>query len=261
MLKKIAQKLTYLYYKYTDPYQLVDLKTTPIIPRKIVEKGLIPKREKIRLFEVGPRWGQDARDWDKRLGSINEMVFLDLPDIKPSIDMWLPEIRAKNRVVYANIMRMRREQLEELGKFDIVYCAGVVYHIAEQLRFIKILFDRVAEGGLLVIESFVGLHDENIVRIHWPETSHKMLCHHEPSRGAIMAWLEMVGFVDIVEHRDIYPKKFKKRTVITAVKDNDARTPNYLSLQDYEDANDFSENAKVEVLGTEVEYIKINYLP
>lgn len=261
MISKLAQKLSSVYYNYTDPYQLIDLKTTPIIPRKIVEKGLIPKRNGIRLLEIGPRWGQDARDWDRRLDSINEMVFLDLPDIKPAVDMWLPEIQKKHKVIYANIMRMKGEQLTELGKFDMIYCAGVIYHIAEQLRFVKILFDLLADDGLLVIETIVDQRDESIVKIHWPENSGKMLCHHEPSRGAIRAWLEMVGFANILEHRDIYPKKFKKRTVFTGVKEKGSKTPNYLSLQDYENANSFGDGGKVIVLGTEAKYIKINYLP
>jgi len=248
------------YYQYFTPYQLVNLSTTSIIPRGIVKKGLIKHLEQPRLLEIGPRWGIDARDWDKRI-SMSEMVLLDLPAIKPAITLWIDELKTNNKVYYHNIMRLSKEQTTALGTYDIVYCSGVLYHIAEQFRFLKILFDLLNEDGILILGTWVSLSKKNDVIIHWPKTNDKFLCHHEPSRLAVSSWLEMVGFTDVNVHDDIYPKQYKNRTVFTAKKVSGAFTPSYFSLDERADLPSFGSDGKLEVVGTQEKFIEPHYLP
>jgi len=140
----------------------------------------------------------------------------------------------------------------------LVYCSGVIYHLAEQLRLCKILFDFLREGGLLVLESYVVKGEEKAVKVFWPDTHQKALCHHIPTRGCLKAWLEMVGFSDVRVHNDIYPRRYKNRTVLTSVRKPGARTPSYLGF-DTREENDAKPDLKKAVGLTE--YIPINYIP
>jgi hypothetical protein len=170
--------------KYYDPMRFIDLKTTPIIPRALQKKGFLSFSSPVRVIEIGPLWGRAARDLDKRI-KIKEFVFIELPEQKESVDLWIDEIKAPHRVIYTNVIFLDKKELSQLGRFDVVYCTGVIYHIAQQLRFCKILFDLLADNGLLVLESYVVDSKDNIVKIFWPKTSAKSLAHHIPSR---MAW-------------------------------------------------------------------------
>ena len=57
-----------------------------------------------------------------------------------------------------------------VGKFDLIYFTGVLYHNPEQLRFIQKLYDKLNYGGVLVLESATTrkrkLINENVVEIH-----------------------------------------------------------------------------------------------
>lgn len=215
-VKNLIYRIKKIYYLLFDKFSLTNLLTTPIIPRGIVRKNLLPNQP-VRFLEIGPRWGQDSRDWDKRI-KIKEMVFIDLPQQADNISLWIDEIETPHRVIYADVMKMSEKQRKEIGQFDVVYCSGVLYHIDEQFRFCEILSDFVNIGGLLILESYVLDTKKNIIKIFWPEQAPKSQNHHIPSRTAIKSWLEMTGFSHVIIHDDIYPKRFRKRrTVLTAI--------------------------------------------
>lgn len=158
-----------------------------------------------RILEIGPRDGIDSR----RLLELNpeRLVLVDLPDKQERIQGWINQLPAdKVELIIGNIMY--DDQARILEPFDVVWCTGVLYHNPEQLRMIRQLFDFVKPGGLLVIESATarrhGLRDEACVEIwHNVEKSVMRRYHvstnvtHLPSRRAIHAWLEMVGFADV----------------------------------------------------------------
>ncbi|MGE5505644.1 MAG: class I SAM-dependent methyltransferase, partial [Actinomycetota bacterium] len=94
--------------------------------------------------------------------------------------------------------------------FDLIWCTGVLYHNPEQLRMIRMLFDRLKPNGFLVIESSTARRsrhnaDDNVVEIWYPPESNPQSgmyrvaenVTHLPSRKAIWSWLSMVGFDDI----------------------------------------------------------------
>lgn len=158
------------------------------------------------------------------------MVLIDLPSKTPRIKDWLPDVSqlCNTTHIEANILYMVKDQFKQMGKFDLIFCCGVLYHNAEQLRLLKKLYDLSNINGRVVIESATTrnnkLYNLNIVEIHWPKTYRNLdTITHLPSRFAIKSWLEMVGFFNVIIW-NIYPKKISRnRAVLTGVKTNDSK--------------------------------------
>lgn len=154
-----------------------------------------------RILEIGPRDGLDS----KRLAALDpsKLVMLDLPEKRDVVDNWLKEINCPHEYMEANFMYLDEAAQADLGKFSLIWCTGVLYHNAEQLRFLRKLYTMLEPGGWLVLESatFRGpkrLRDGNYVQIHWPDTYRDTgTATHLPTAGAIRAWLDMVGFSEV----------------------------------------------------------------
>ena len=92
-----------------------------------------------------------------------------------------------------------------LGKFRLIWCTGVLYHNAEQLRFLRKLFNLLEDDGYLVLESATlslskKLRQGNYVEIFYPQTYRNTgKITHLPSAGAIKCWIQMVGFAHIID--------------------------------------------------------------
>ncbi|MEB3213685.1 MAG: methyltransferase domain-containing protein [Leptolyngbyaceae bacterium] len=159
-------------------------------------------REVKRILEIGPRDGVDSL----RLLQLKPdlLVLIDLPEKHDLINGWLGKLpSAKVELILGNIMY--DERIRKLEPFDVVWCTGVLYHNPEQLRMVRMLFDLVKPEGVLVIESATarrrGLRDEACVELwHGVDKNVMRTYHlssnitHLPSRKAIHAWLDMVGF-------------------------------------------------------------------
>ena len=178
---------------------------------RLAESGYLEVFQGKRILEVGPKHGHDSR----RLAELApaELVLLELPEKRELVRGWLPDVEARAAVRYVegNLLYLSPAERGELGSFDLVWCLGVLYHNAEQLRLVKRLFDATAVGGALVLESATSrdpaLADLRVVEIHWPEPYRGVqTITHLPTRLAIACWLEMAGFVD-VEQRDVYGKE------------------------------------------------------
>ena len=158
-----------------------------------------------RILEIGPRDGLDS----KRLAGLapSELVMVDLPEKRELVDAWLIEVDCPKRYLEANIMYLDEAATADLGRFTLIWCTGVLYHNAEQMRFLRRLHALLDPGGWLVLESATlrgprHLRDGNYVQVHWPDTYRDTgTATHLPSAGAIRAWLDMVGFVDITDSR------------------------------------------------------------
>ena len=105
---------------------------------------------------------------------------------------------------------MEKEDLMELDKFDLVWCTGVLYHNAEQLRLLKRLYNLLSVTSILVLETAPTrnpiLQNQCCVEIFWPETYKDTgTITHLPSKAAVNSWLEMVGF-DAIKESDCYNK-------------------------------------------------------
>jgi SAM-dependent methyltransferase len=151
-----------------------------------------------RILEIGPKDGLDS----KRLASLqpNLLVMIDLPEKRGQINFWLAEITCPFMYIEANFMYMSVAEQLSLDKFDLIWCTGVLYHNAEQLRLLRKLYRILNVGGYLVIESATlrlakKLREGCYVEIHYPRTYRDTgTITHLPSANAIKAWLKMVGF-------------------------------------------------------------------
>lgn len=161
------------------------------------------------ILEIGPRDGVDTR----RLLSLGpqRMALVDLPDKEQRVREWMAQIDFPGlELTVGNLMY--DEVCSSLGKFDVVWCTGVLYHNPEQLRMVRRLYDLVSPGGFLVIESATArrkaLRNENCVEI-WHDVDKQIHRRHHvsknvthlPSRSAIASWLDMVGFEDILHSK------------------------------------------------------------
>ena len=158
-----------------------------------------------RIMEIGPKDGLDT----KRLMQMNpeKLVLIDLPDKEKQMRDILQKPEFDGVEFYVgNIMYDSFET--SLQGFDLIWFTGVLYHNPEQLRMIRVLYDLLSPGGVLVLESATARRKrnrhENIVEIwHNVDKKSRRKFHvsenvsHLPSQKAIQSWLEMVGFVKI----------------------------------------------------------------
>jgi 2-polyprenyl-3-methyl-5-hydroxy-6-metoxy-1,4-benzoquinol methylase len=162
-----------------------------------------------RILEIGPKDGLDS----SRLASLSpsELVMIDLPEKRAGNEVWLKKLACPNRYIEANFMYMAASEISDLGAFALVWCTGVLYHNAEQLRMLRKLYKLLDVGGCLVLESALMrapryLLDMPLVEIHYPVTHRNTgTVTHLPTVGAIKAWLKMVGFAEIHD-ADCYRK-------------------------------------------------------
>jgi SAM-dependent methyltransferase len=180
----------------------------------------------MEFLEIGPKHGEDTRLLSRLAPS--RLVLIDLPDKRNLVNTWLPEIPVPTTLVEGNLLYLPEENTRELGQFDLVWCLGVLYHNAEQLRLLRMLFKLCRPGGKVVVESATTrnrkLQNLNVVEIHWPSFYRDLpTITHMPSRLAIKSWLEMVGFSNVTIH-DLYSRGLAKyRAVLSGVRDQDAK--------------------------------------
>jgi SAM-dependent methyltransferase len=151
-----------------------------------------------RILEVGPKHGQDSQLLARLDPS--ELVLIDLPQKRELVERWLASV-PEARYVDGNLLQLTTQELTDLGRFDLVFCLGVLYHNVEQVRLLRRLYELTADGGMAVIESATTrsrrLARKNVVEVHWPEPYDVPTITHLPSRAALVSWMNMVGFSDV----------------------------------------------------------------
>ena len=165
--------------------------------------------ENKRVLEIGPKDGEDT----ERILTLNpkEIVLFDLPDKLKDIDEWKKILRDQDSVIIENFLYQKKEAYEALENFDLIYFTGVLYHNPEQLRFINRLYDKLNDDGVLVLETAtirnIYLRKKNLIQVWYPETYRgTTTISHLPSKTAVLSWLRMVGFRNIIES-DCYIKE------------------------------------------------------
>lgn len=212
--------LLWKWYALTDP-RLLREERERIVFETLRRAGRLERFRGGRILEIGPKHGEDSR----LLASLEpaELVLLDLPEKDELVRTWVDELQAPARHVVGNLLYLPPAELEALGRFDLVWCLGVLYHNVEQLRLLRKLFRLTADGGLVVVESATTrsrrLARRNVVEVHWPELYRgQRTITHLPSRRAIASWLEMVGFAE-VRIEDVYSRHTGwQRAVVTGMR-------------------------------------------
>tara|TARA_B100000965_G_scaffold372742_1_gene362663 strand:- start:6934 stop:7686 length:753 start_codon:yes stop_codon:yes gene_type:complete len=158
--------------------------------------------DKKRFLEIGPKDGEDT----SRLRDLNpkEYIMFDLPDKGKFNSQWTDSLKNNEKLIIKNFLYLTKSEYEDLGKFDLIYFTGVLYHNPEQLRFIKRLYDQLNIDGVLVLESATirkkALRNTNVVEVWYPETYRDTTTiTHLPSKHAIKSWLRMAGFSKIID--------------------------------------------------------------
>ena len=148
------------------------------------------------ILEIGPRDGDDTN----RLVDLKpkKLTLIDLPQDSRDGE-WLKKIDYDYEFIEKNFLYMNKKEIEELGKFDLIYFTGIIYHNAEQLRFVQKIYELLNENGVLVLESStirnIILRKLNIVQIWYPNSFRSTsTITHLPSKKAIKSWLKMGGF-------------------------------------------------------------------
>lgn len=200
-----------------DPRFGAEVRGERVVFQWLHERGFLDGLGGKRILEIGPKHGQDSA----RLAALEpaELVLVDLPEKAELVRSWLPSIPCPTRFVEGNLLFLPSDELESLGRFDLVWCLGVLYHNAEQLRLIRRLRTLCREGGKVAIETHVlapvPLRDPNVVRIHWPEPWGGIeTITHIPSRRAVRSWMQMAGFTEVATPPI---QRARKRAVLTGV--------------------------------------------
>ena len=113
-------------------------------------------------------------------------------------------------------MYIVKDEFDSLGKFDLIYFTGVLYHNPEQLRFLQKIYQKLNDNGVLVLESATtrqrSLINKNVVEILYPSTYRgTTTITHLPSKKAILSWLKMVGFNKIFESNCYKPENYNSK--------------------------------------------------
>ncbi len=235
ILREMKNSFRKLYLRMFDPRRISEVPGARVVFKHLKTQGFLDDLARKRILEIGPKHGMDSL----LLANLNpeELVRIDLPEKKSLVSEFLPKVSCVCKLTYleGNILYLTQEQYAQLGKFDLIWCLGVIYHNVEQIRLLKRLFDLCQVGGSVVIESATTKNKKlkklNVVEIHWPEGyRHALTVTHLPSRLAIKSWLEMVGFVE-VKIGDIYSKHIGWRRAILTGRKTECSNP-YVSYKE-----------------------------
>lgn len=79
------------------------------------------------------------------------------------------------------------------GRFDVIYCSGVVYHVTDPLLFLRICFAYLKPGGQLILETKADPGEDS--SCGYSGTLVKGWNWYAPTRIALGRWLVDAGFL------------------------------------------------------------------
>jgi len=177
-----------------------------------------------RILEIGPKDGEDTL----RLESLkpSSITLIDLPILKnqnhhlneyykeflkPNLD----KLNVSSNLIFANFNYLKKEEYAELGKFDLIWFTGVLYHNPEQLKMLKKLYNLLNEEGVLVMETSTTrntkLMNHTAIEIEVEGQ------YHFPTRKAVHLLLKMVGFSEIHQSKCFNKENYNKNNIRLAV--------------------------------------------
>ncbi|MFN0159803.1 MAG: methyltransferase domain-containing protein [Burkholderiales bacterium] len=85
-----------------------------------------------------------------------------------------------------------RDRRDWAGRFDLVYCSGVVYHVTDPVLFLRILFAYLKPGGSVFLETKAAPGDAGLCT--YSGTMEKGWNWYAPDATALGRWLVDAGF-------------------------------------------------------------------
>ena len=81
------------------------------------------------------------------------------------------------------------------GPFDLVLCSGVLYHVTDLVWALRIMFERLVDGGKVLIETMVHNDDDTTLAYKGPRVPG--YCWFSPSPKTLQWMMEDVGFTSV----------------------------------------------------------------
>jgi SAM-dependent methyltransferase len=125
----------------------------------------LPFRGK-RVLDIGCRDGLFCFEAEK-LGA-KEVIGVDNDLSRGAVELLIPFFGSKVRMIETNLFDLTPDTL---GKFDIILCAGVLYHLRYPFWCLRVLRDLLKEGGLLIIETALRVDDNRDAILFCPTGS------------------------------------------------------------------------------------------
>jgi 2-polyprenyl-3-methyl-5-hydroxy-6-metoxy-1,4-benzoquinol methylase len=228
MARRAGRGLYHLWLRAVDPRRLAEMAGERTVFNHLRARGFLAGFEGKKILEIGPKHGEDSM----LLATLDPgtLVLVDLPEKREQVNEWLPRVASRCKTVFVegDILGLASAEDARLGRFDLIWCLGVLYHNAEQFRLLRRLFELTSVDGRIVLESATTrnarLADLNVVEVHWPATYRNVrTVTHLPSRQALKSWLEMAGFAE-VEIWNLYSRQLgRHRAVVTGKKTADSK--------------------------------------
>ena len=221
-LKKIPKK-TYARNKYIETLNLRNPYRYYLF-EDLKETFGLDSFENKKVLEIGPKDGEDTL----RLQSLNpsNITILDLPLLqnekhhlnsyyKEFLKPNLAKLNVKSNLIFANFHYMSSEEYSDLGKFDLIWCTGVLYHNPEQLKMLKKFYNLLNYGGVLVLETATTrnnkLSKKTAIEIQAGGQ------YHFPTKKALNLMMKMVGFNEIYQSKCFNKENYNKNNIRLAV--------------------------------------------
>jgi SAM-dependent methyltransferase len=182
-------------------YHCIDLGNGVItvgIPRLIPQQQLTLRQLRRldlkgkRVLDVGCRDGLFSFEAE-RLGAA-EVIGIDNCISPGAVEVLIPHLKSKVRMYEMNLLGVTPETF---GRFDIIICGGVLYHIRYPFHFVRVIRDLLTDDGTLLLETALWRVWESQALLYCPagaespyESSSVTFFN---SRGLI-ASLESLGF-------------------------------------------------------------------
>jgi SAM-dependent methyltransferase len=116
-----------------------------------------------RVLDVGCRDGLFSFAAERQGAA--EVVGIDNDLSRPATEFLIPYFRSRVRMHQLNVYDLTPEHF---GAFDVVICAGVLYHLRCPFWGLKRLGDVLAPGGLLVLETALRVDDNREALLYCP---------------------------------------------------------------------------------------------
>lgn len=180
------------------------------IPSKgisVLEKSLgeIINKERFlgsRILEIGPKHGIHSKWIDSNLKP-SKLVMIELPQKEVYCREWLSELTHPHEIIYESLLSSKR--LMNMEQFDLIFCAGVLYHTIEHFKVLNILRRLLKDDGLMLFQTSIDLkHKEPVILLNWNKPD-QTGSYAYPSKIALLKMFAMTGWTNLKIYVDYRP--------------------------------------------------------
>jgi SAM-dependent methyltransferase len=156
-------------YKFYHIIPLTETVSTPGVPAYVpLQQNFMKCLKRLdlkgkRVLDIGCRDGLFSFAAE-RMGAA-EVVGIDHNLSKPATEFLIPYFKSQVRMLEQNVYDLKAQ---ELGLFDVILFAGVLYHLRYPFWALKVLRDMMKPDGELLIETAIWRGDPNNAMLFCP---------------------------------------------------------------------------------------------